>query len=68
MTNDEINPILTYPDNQTAPISRRDFFAAHAINGLLSAIAQDCRSNNIEHLVVEAVRIADQMITELQID
>jgi len=66
MTDDTFNPVVIHPSEDVA-ITRRDFFAAHALNGLLSAIAHDGRSNNIEHLVVEAVRIADQLITELEI-
>jgi hypothetical protein len=61
-----LNPIVIHPSTDVA-ITRRDLFAAHAINGLLSAMVQDNRSSNIEHLVVEAARIADQLITELEI-
>jgi len=64
MTNDEINPILIYPDNQTAPISRRDFFAAHALNGLLQGLYGD-QPKRLDYIVTEAVRIADDLIFKL---
>ena len=62
MTNDEINPILIYPENQT--ISRRDFFAAHALNGLLQGLYGD-QPKRLDYIVTEAVRIADDLILKL---
>ena len=64
MTNDEINPILIYPDNQTAPISRRDFFAAHALNGLLQGL-HGKQPWQLPNVVTEAVVIADFLIDKL---
>jgi len=63
MTNDEINPILIHPENQTI-ISRRDFFAAHALNGLLQGLYGD-QPKRLDYIVTEAVRIADDLIFKL---
>jgi len=63
MTNDETNPILIYPDNQTI-ISRRDFFAAHALNGLLQGLYGD-QPWQLPAVVTEAVVIADFLIDKL---
>ena len=64
MTNDEINPIMIYPENQTTIISRRDFFAAHALNGLLQGLYGD-QPTRLDYIVTEAARIADDLIFKL---
>jgi len=64
MTNDEINPIFIHPENQTAIITRRDFFAVHALNGLLQGLYGD-QPKRLDYIVTEAVRIADDLIFKL---
>ena len=62
MNDTEMNvPAIVYPDTV---ITRRDFFAAHALNGLLQGLYSD-QPKRLDYIVDESVRLADDLISKL---
>ena len=58
-----MNPLFSHTEDEPI-ISRRDFFAAHALNGLLQGLYGD-QPKRLDYIVTEAVRIADDLIYKL---
>ena len=58
-----MNPLFSHTEDEPI-ISRRDFFAAHALNGLLQGLYGD-QPKRLDYIVTEAVRIADDLILKL---
>ncbi len=62
MNDTEMNvPAIVYPDTV---ITRRDFFAAHALNGLLQGLYGD-QPKRLDYIINEAVRLADDLMGKL---
>jgi hypothetical protein len=54
-------PAIVYPDTV---ITRRDFFAAHALNGLLQKL-YSYQPDRLDYIVNESVRLADDLMRKL---
>lgn len=61
MTSLEDNGIVWVPDNEK---SVRDWFAAHALAGLLAGQYSDTAKYNLSEVPTEAFKIADAMMIE----
>ena len=49
------------PDTFPTPLTRREYFAAHIITGLLSRFGSTDNPESIQYIVEAAFRIADEM-------